>query len=126
MKNDRMLGDHSRHYRQEQDKRRTIGTEKKRGVKHAWDVIGFKTSCILPYGGWWATDCTWKRMENLEDAVHEGAMIRGGPGIATFVCTIIPVPPCWLPPAMNFKAGFAATQWDAQEPISTPQRKQAT
>lgn len=124
MKKDRMLGDHSRHYRQGQDKRGTIGTEKKRGVKHACDVIVFKT--MVPYGGRWATDCTWKGMENLEDAAHEGAMIRGGPGIATFVCTIIPVPPCWLPPAMNFKAGFAAMQWDAQEPITTAQRKQAT
>jgi len=45
-------------------------------------------------------------MENPEDAAHEGAMIRGGPGIATFVCTITPVPPYWLPPAMNFKGRF--------------------
>lgn len=45
-------------------------------------------------------------MENPEGIVHEGAMIRGWSDIATFVCTIIPVPPFWLPPAMNFKGRF--------------------
>jgi len=54
----------------------------------------------------WFSDCTWKRMENPEDTMHEGAMIRGGPDIATFVCTITPVPPCWLPSATNFKGRF--------------------